>query len=52
MKHIHDADLTIQVDVPTQDLEDLIDKVTNAAVTIIVVGTAAQVVKSLLTSNQ
>lgn len=48
MKHIHDADLTVKIDVPTQDLENLIDKVTNAAVTIIVIGTAAQVVKSLL----
>lgn len=48
MKHVHDADLTVKIDVPTQDLEDLIDKVTNAAVTIIVIGTAAQVVKSLL----
>lgn len=48
MKHVHDADLTVKIDVPTQDLENLIDKVTNAAVTIIVIGTAAQVVKSLL----
>lgn len=48
MKHTHDADLTVSVEIPTQDLEDLIDKTKEAAITIILVSAAAQVVKSLL----
>lgn len=48
MKHHHDADLRVNVELPTQDLEGLIDKTTEAVITIIVVATAAQVIKSLL----
>jgi len=48
MKHSHDADLRVNVELPTQDLEDLIDKTKDAVITIIVVATAAHVVKSLL----
>lgn len=47
MKHRHDADVNIKVDIPTQDIEDLIDKVTEAAVTIIAAYTVAQICKSI-----
>lgn len=46
MKHHHDADVNIKVDIPTQDLENLIDKATEAAVTIIVTYTVSQIFKS------
>lgn len=48
MKHTHNADVNINVDIPTQDLEDLIDKVTEAAVTIVVAVTVAHIFKSFL----
>lgn len=51
MKHKHDADVTINVNVPKQDLEDLIDKVTDSAVTIIAAFTVAHILKSLFTSK-
>jgi hypothetical protein len=47
LKHNHDADVNINVNVPKQDLEDLIDKITDSAVTIIVTIAVAQIVKSI-----
>jgi len=51
MKHSHDADVNIKVDIPTQDLEDLIDKVTESAITIIATYTVAQIFKSVFSSK-
>lgn len=48
LKHNHDADVNINVNIPKQDLEDLIDKATTAGITLIVVFTAAQIVKTLI----
>lgn len=48
MKHVHDANLVVSVDVPTQDLGEVIDKITDSAVKIIVVFTLAQVIKAAL----
>jgi hypothetical protein len=47
MKHSHDADLNVNIEIPIQDLEDLIDKVTDAAVKIVVIVTVAQIIKSI-----
>lgn len=47
MKHLHTAHIDVNLDLPTQDLENLIDKATDAVVTIIIVFTGAQIVKSI-----
>ena len=47
MKHHHDADVNIKVDIPAQDIEALIDKATEAAVTIIMAYAVAQICKSI-----
>lgn len=47
MKHEHSANATVKVDIPTQDLEGLIDKVTESALTIIAALTAASILKSI-----
>lgn len=47
MKHQHAVDTTVKVDIPTQDLERLIDKVTESALTIIAALTAASILKSI-----
>jgi hypothetical protein len=43
----HNADVNVNVNIPKQDLEDLIDKATDSAVTIIAAVTVAYIVKSL-----
>lgn len=48
VKHQHNADLNIRVDLPTQDLEDLIDKATDAALVIIGALTASHILKQVL----
>jgi len=48
LKHNHDADVNINVNIPKQDLEDLIDKATDSAVTIIAAITVAYIVKTLI----
>lgn len=45
MKHQHSADVNIKI--PTQDLEKLIDKATDAALTIIAATTVAHILKQL-----
>lgn len=47
MKHEHSANATVKVDIPTQDLEVLIDKVTESALTIIAALTVASILKSI-----
>jgi hypothetical protein len=47
VKHNHDADVNINVNIPKQDLEDLIDKVTSAVTTIIATVTVAYIAKSI-----
>lgn len=49
MKHRHDADVNLTVDISTENLEDLVDKVVDGAITIIVVATAAHIFKELIT---
>lgn len=50
MKLTHeDMDVDININIPTGDLEDLIDKATTSVITIVWAVTAAQVVKALLT---
>lgn len=41
------ATITVEHELPTQDLEDLIEKATDAVVTIIGVYTVAQIFKSI-----
>lgn len=52
MKHkfVDDANVNVNVDVdlPTEELEDLVDKVVDGAVTIIVVATAAHILRKVL----
>jgi hypothetical protein len=49
LKHKLEDDVNININLPKQDLEDLIDKATNAAITIIATVTFAQIVKSIFT---
>jgi hypothetical protein len=51
LRHNHDADVQINVNLPKQDLEDLIDKTTGSIITIIAVVTVAQIVKSIFTQR-
>lgn len=51
MRHNHDADVHINVNIPKQDLEDLIDKTTGSIITIVAVVTVAQIVKSIFTQR-
>lgn len=46
MKH-QLSDVNVKVDIPTQDLERLIDKVTESAIMIIATVTAAHILKQL-----
>lgn len=48
MKHTHDGEHRVTVDLPTQDVEDLLDKFKDTAVTIIVVAAAADVARHIL----
>lgn len=52
MKHtFQDAvDINLKIDIPAEDLEDLIDKAVEGAVTIIVAATAARILRSWLTN--
>lgn len=55
MKHVHsheDVDMNINVELPTQDLEDLIDKATDAAITIITVYTIGHVFRSIFAKGE
>jgi hypothetical protein len=47
LKHHHDADVNIAVNIPKQDLEDLIEKTTGSIITIVAVVTVAQIVKGI-----
>lgn len=50
MKHQHEiSDANIHVEIPKQDLEQLIDKIERSAITIVVTLTIAQIVKFHLT---
>lgn len=52
MKHQHEADFNVNVDfmdIPTQDLDYLIDKVKDTTITLVVVVTIAQILKFHLT---
>jgi hypothetical protein len=49
LRHHHDADVNINVNIPTQDLERLIDKGTDAAITIITALTVAHLLKGMFT---
>lgn len=48
MKHTHDAKVDVNLDFHKEDVESVIDKVTESVITIIVVVTAAQVIKKYL----
>jgi hypothetical protein len=50
MKHViaDDINVNVKIDIPADDLEQVIDKVTDAAVTIIIVATGAHIFKRLL----
>jgi hypothetical protein len=47
LKHKIEDDVNINVNLPTQDLEDLINTAANATVTVIAAVTVAQIVKSI-----
>jgi hypothetical protein len=42
-----DVTVNVKVDIPTEDLEELIEKTTDAVLTIIAATTAAYIIKSL-----
>lgn len=52
MKHDHSADVKVTVDLPTQDLEDLVDRVTASAVVVIGFYMATSTLRSLLTHRR
>jgi hypothetical protein len=52
MKHTHDVDVTIKLEVPTKDLVVLVDYVQEAAITIIVVAAAASIAKSIFSRGK
>lgn len=47
MKHEHAG--RVVVDIPTEDLKDLVDKVVDGAITVIVVSTVAHIFKEWFT---
>ena len=51
MKHNFDAPVTVKVEIPTQDLTVLVDKVQDAAISIIFVATVASIVNAAFTSR-
>lgn len=51
MKHAHSADVSIKVDLPKQDIEDLIDRVTASAVVVIGFYMASDTVRALIKSS-
>lgn len=48
MKQNHSGDLHVTVDLPTQDLEDLLDKVKDTACVIIGVAVGADIVRHIV----
>lgn len=52
MKHTiaDDVNVNVNIGIPAQDLEDLINQVVDATITITVVVTVAQIVKSYFTN--
>ena len=50
MKHNYDGEVIHNVKLPKEDLEDLIDNVKDAVITIILTATAAQILKSIITN--
>lgn len=52
MKHTHSADINVKVDLPKQDIEDLVDRVTASAVVVIGFYMATSTLKSLFTSRR
>jgi hypothetical protein len=48
MKHKFVDDVNINIDIPTEDLEDLIDKVTESAVIVIGALTVSHILKRLI----
>lgn len=47
MKHQHSADVNVKIELPTQDLEQLIDKATDASLVIIGALTVSHILKQL-----
>ena len=48
MKHQH-SDININVEFDREDVEDVVDKVTDSVITIIVVATAAHILRKWIT---
>ncbi len=50
MKHklTEDVNVNVKIDVPVEDLENLIDKVVDGAITIVAVATVAHIFKKLI----
>lgn len=46
MKHQH-SDIRVQVELPTEDLSDLVDKITDSAIAIIACGTVAVILRDI-----
>lgn len=51
MKHtfVDDANVKVNVELPTEELEDLVDKVVDGAITIIAAATVAHILRKWLT---
>lgn len=49
MKHQHSADVNIRIDIPKDDIESVIDKVTESVVIIVAVTTAAHILRRWVT---
>jgi hypothetical protein len=49
MKHNHEAKVDINLDIPTTDIDYLIDRITTSVITIIAVSTAAHIFRKWVT---
>lgn len=49
MKHEHNAQVDVNLDFYKEDVEDIIDKITESIITIVVVATAAHILRKWVT---
>lgn len=49
MKHQHDAKIDVNLDFHKEDVEDVIDKITDSVITIVAAVTVAHILRKLVT---
>lgn len=48
MKHSHDADIDVNLHIPKEDIESVLDKVVEGCIIVIAVSTAANILKKVI----